>query len=629
MPLVIRVLSRDRSIDASALQATVSAQFKVDVPTHVLQTVLHRALKQGLVVTDDARKRWSLSPKGETYSDALESEVDVGRRLSFLLDDARRFFDQSGCPTTGDEIYQLICGIATENAAVLEQYMRPSDLVDSPSHSSTGTESREILLAYVRSAAPEHFRTLQDVIYGSLLISVVHSSDPTTLNELQDKRFRSTVVYLDTNYLLAVLGFENPNTVKPAKELYTLVREFGLHPRVFDFTLDELTRVLNRCVSEIDGGTVAVAGSQLSAELRRQGVTRSMLVRFIADMDDRLEELGIEKDITEVGDISKYIAKNKAIAEAVSSAKPEQSPAARNHDIAAVERIRANRRSSAHSIEDAGALLLTSDGRLAGCVHRDLGHGASGTVSEVVLDRLLTNLLWIKKPGWQFPLESVIAAHSHTLFVRRSVWTRFVDVLHEMKASGLVAEADITTLFYRDYIENAMSSDLDLQPEQIDPGFIERHLEAAKRLRETDVVAVKELSEAAAAQAAAAVADLDRAVEDARSEVEIEWIESVRSARQEASTAARQWAEAVYGWLSWVLIVLLAAMAWLSYAALSRQRVTGQVGIAATVVGLGVRLLAPKLGWRDKAVQRLSAIRYARLVRFLPEAPGDGSATGM
>jgi hypothetical protein len=119
-----------------------------------------------------------------------------------------------------------------------------------------------------------------------------------------------------------------------------------------------------------------------------------------------------------------------------------------SHDLAAVDKIRELRRKTVRRIEDAEAFFLTSDFGLQRTVLFGLGHNDSGTLTEVVLDRVLANILWLKNPKLSLPLSTIIATHSRDLLIDRKVWDKFYAVLGKLRSEGVVTEGQVENLFY-------------------------------------------------------------------------------------------------------------------------------------------------------------------------------------
>ncbi|MHA1613905.1 MAG: hypothetical protein ACTSYJ_03610 [Candidatus Thorarchaeota archaeon] len=620
IPLVVRTTERDREYSTEKIQRLVAAKYSITVPSHVLDSILSSAKRKGFIDRNTNKKIWRLTKSGEEYSDSLESEIDVTKRIEAMLSDAGKYFRTEECIKSKEEIYHLICGIAEENASVLEIYLKRN--ISEVSYHD-GTKEREVLIKYIRQAAKEHYNSIYDIIYGGLLVCIVHSNDPTTLNDLQKRKFKDTKVYFDTNLVLALLKFKPKRYTKAAEELLQLLKEFKLELKVFDFTVLEISSLLNQCLRHLDED-VNSSLRELIGEFRRQGITRTKLLKIIGSIEARLAKLGIEIEPTRVQSLKLYELKNPLFKRAIERAKPEQHKMNRNHDIAAVEYIYSKRGHHSVSIEDVNSIFLTSDRRLAFGIHDTMGHDERGTVSEVILDRLLTNLLWIKKPDWEFPLESVIAAHSVGLFARRSVWDRFTDTLQKMKEDGKIEEEDITDLFYQDYIENELAKDTELEETEIDEEFIESHISAAREKRKSDLQSIRDEKERAVKTEVERIeSDYSDRLNSATEKLEEKWLNTIDDKRCEARQKSGEWAEKRYNWMIVILIILGLGGASQLYGILEEKGVNGNWAFLLTVFAVMWAIFAPKLGIKEKIIVKWTEWKYNRLVKYLPEPPSD------
>jgi len=166
--------------------------------------------------------------------------------------------------------------------------------------------------------------------------------------------------------------------------------------------------------------------------------------------------------------------------------KPLQVIFSQNHDLAAIEKIKQLRGHSARNIESAKALFLTSDKALSRFNLVEMGHKEDGTVCEVILDNLLTNILWLKNPSAKISLKSMIATYSRGLFVKRRVWERFYEALRKVKQEQNVSDESISMLFYSNYIEDSLREFDEAQIDEITPEFVLEEIEGAAKSKEKE-----------------------------------------------------------------------------------------------------------------------------------------------
>jgi len=113
-----------------------------------------------------------------------------------------------------------------------------------------------------------------------------------------------------------------------------------------------------------------------------------------------------------------------------------------------------------------------------------MGHKNDGSVCEVILDRLLTCILWLKNPSIKLSLETIIAAYSHDLFIKRRVWDKFYEVLYQLKQEKKIDSKDISALFYHNYIEDVLKEFDENETHKITPEFVLREIEKAAKFME-------------------------------------------------------------------------------------------------------------------------------------------------
>jgi hypothetical protein len=113
-----------------------------------------------------------------------------------------------------------------------------------------------------------------------------------------------------------------------------------------------------------------------------------------------------------------------------------------------------------------------------------MGHERERTVGEVILDRVLSNILWLENPNANISLKSIIGAHSQGLFIQRGIWEKFSNILHQLKREGTVSDDKIASLFYHKYIEDVLRNIDESEVEKIDQNLVISEIEKANKLIE-------------------------------------------------------------------------------------------------------------------------------------------------
>lgn len=488
-PFVLRILPSDKSfLSIDAIQNLIKDKYGIEIPQHSLGTIITRAKRRGFMTQKE--KKCALTDSGLKYLNMLEPERDVDRRINEFIEDARCFVNENESVTlSSDDTKNLVQAFIKEHIEFFEQYVKPESAATQLGiRDKILRDYENSLLNYfseVERAKPSIFKTLRDIVCGGIISAMIHSESFTE----SIRRFEHTSVYLDTNYVFSMLDLHFDEYNKPAQELLKLMEsESAFKFRVFDFTVDEIVGVLRNYQNEQYLYLPSIKVSSIFSSLKAKGWTAADVREFIVKIEEKLWGLGIGIEPTKV-DLEKYIPTKKEYRGILSRYKPGQGILGQNHDLAAIEKIMEIRRQSMWRIESAKAFFLTSDVRLTKYNFLEMGHKKKVTICEVILDRLLTNILWLKNPTLikELPLKSIIAMHSRHLFIDKEVWKRFYDTVEDLRKKGNINEKDISILLYDQHIQEVLRTYDSENAEEVNAGFVlenikdvKKHLDKAK-----------------------------------------------------------------------------------------------------------------------------------------------------
>lgn len=470
-PFVLKVLPENKNpINLGNIQKNIKERFGLEVPEHSLKVIITRAKRKKFVAQE--RKNYKVTNRGLEYLDQLEPESEVNRRINELLKDIKSYLDEE-IKISLDEIYKIILSFVKENIYLLVEFFdyKSSGVQLGPSKKKF-SKYENMLIRYFEVAdkqKPDLYKTLQDIVYGSVISTVTGTDNIAEIN----KKFKCTQVFLDSNFIFSILDLHSPEFNKPAKELFQLLKLYKFEIKVLDFTIEEMVRVLMNYLKEHHMYVAGIRVDSIYSRLKSLGWSTEDLKEFIQKIDVKVLDLGITIEPTTV-EVKNYTPQKEEYLKAILRCKPFQNEQGRNHDIAAIEQIEKIRGSAIRQIESSKALFLTSDIRLSNCNFLKMGHKEKATVCEVLPDRLLTNILWLKNPSItkDIPLKSIIAVHSRDMFIDKRVWRKFYENVAKLKENGRVNDKDLAMLFYNHYIEEVLSifdeSDVDkVTPELI------------------------------------------------------------------------------------------------------------------------------------------------------------------
>jgi len=485
--LVLDGLKGNDFVDVTYLQSVVKAKYTVDVPIHVTESVLNRARKRLLV--ERSENLYRLTAKGNKYVDKLESPKEVDRRINTLVNDIQKFYKEKRINLSLEQIHSTLLTFLRKNIEPFVEFINPE--IVSELDVKTVKAYEKLLIEYICLAEKqktEIFNTVQDLVLGSIISVVLYSEDMSDISDITSRKFSNCTVFLDSNFLFSVLGLRaNEELNEAARELIQLLRNCNFNIKVFDFTVNEISHVLGNYLSEGDRFPISVNVDDICSSLRRKGYKKSDIMELIANLETKLGENGIDIHVNPTINIKTYSPSDQVLRSRIQEHKPNQTTITQNHDLASIEIIQRLRRHSVRQIERAKAIFLTSDNKLSKFNFEWMGHKENNTVAEVILDRLMTNILWLKNPKSTLPMKSIIAAHSRELFINRRVWNRFYEILVRLKKQGKIDDENISMLFYQGYIQDTLNQFDEGQAEQITEELALSEIEKSAKVKEKEV----------------------------------------------------------------------------------------------------------------------------------------------
>lgn len=600
------------SANTKDIQSKLKQDYAIEMPSHVATNVLNRAERRDYVAYD--RKRFQLTSQGTHYLGQLETEAEVERRLNALINDIATFFRENNTPIKENDIADLLYSFVLDNLQPLVECVNPSAKVEFDIE--TSDKHNNLLVRYIRNAEkqkPDEFHTIQDVVFGSIISIILYTQQPADLDSLMN-RFEHCQAFLDTNYIFSVLGFDADEFNEPANELFNLLKQAGFVIKAFDFTLNEIAHTLSFFPEEEYRYSQAVNVNSVCNRLKRRGWTRTQVAELIANLEEVLTKKGISIEWDTGIDLNSFEPKgNGRLRSRLTQYKPQYNTLTQNHDLAAIEKVKQCRGHPVRQLQSCKALFLTSDNGLSRFNFIEMGHKDNRTVSEVILDRLLTNILWLRNPSSRLPIKSIVAAHSRSLFVQRRVWERFYDILKSLRQQEKVQDEHISMLFYHGYIESVLSKFGDGEADKITEEFALETIEKAAKFREEETTKLMKEQEKQF------VKQLKEAVSKKEIQEEREWLNTIQDSKASIRTHAE---ESIRKRLIGVKSAILAGLCipfMICFVSGDWNRLWQIISIVTLCLGF-LQFLAPRLwdGMRERWLHSLYTrrLKEAKLDRF-------------
>jgi hypothetical protein len=454
-PLVLIALSElGGAASYQEVQRTLKDNASIQIPQNSLKALAARARKRGYI--DIKQNKLLLTEKARDGRHAMEDQSDAKSRIEDLLCGAKAYIEtKTSKELTSGDVESLVANFLRENIALVSCFISTRKCQEERSSQTEALkENEKFLFEYFRSIESTDLeKTLKDMICGSIIAATVYSA---SFGE-KAKAFGATTLFLDTSFLLSALGLDFDEFSLPAKELLSLIKtEKNFQLKVFDFTLDELVSVLRGYSAHYYRYFDSIRVSSVYSSLRTKGYTPTTIRQLVTSLESKLNDLGISVVATqiELGKCDPDESKMLALAKF----KPSASRKSLMHDLTAVEEIRRFRGRRVRRPEDAGYYFLSSDIRLTRYCMTELEHKDNATICEVIPDRVLTNVLWLKDPKLvrDLPLSAIVSIHSAGLLIDRSVWDRFIDVIQDLYRGKLITDKDVVILIYDIQMDDAL-----------------------------------------------------------------------------------------------------------------------------------------------------------------------------
>lgn len=460
-----------------ALSGNLEGKYGLKVPQYTLNTIITRAVRSGFI-TQKEKKCFLTEKGGKFIRETLQKHQDAQRKINALIEDIKIFIKNE---YQFDLDQEKISGTLN---LFIKKYQIPLINFFDPESSKEkqyGFTKDEIYLnkyfELAKSQKPDNYDTLKKLFYGALISTVLLKKDIDKINQ----KFVKLQIYLDTNFMFSIMDLHYPHICKPAKEFFTILKNYGFQLKVFDFTINEIVRVLKGYPLERNKYFPKVKIDSIYSNLRNKGWTEQDCIQFISKIEQKIYDLGLKIEYTNIDLDNFQIDDGKYLR--ILEYKPDQNALGQKHDICAIEKIRGIRgKRPQREIENCIALFLTSDLKLARFDFEEIGHKSNMSVCEVVSDRFLTTLLWLKNPELvkEIPITMVLSTQSE-LLISRDVWDKFYINLTKLKNEGKISEEDIATLIYYHQLEADLMA---IEPGDATPDFVSKEIEKSKKKRD-------------------------------------------------------------------------------------------------------------------------------------------------
>jgi hypothetical protein len=440
VPFVVYVLAKYKPdpVTSNETQRLLREEFKLRIPVYPAELVLRRLAKRKYLT----KEHYIYKPSKPIPAGSIDTLREDAKARTESVIAAVRDFAKSvhSVDWSEDEANSALAAYLTHfSVDCLRCYSQKTALPEiKPSHEQKSVFIVNTLAVYLKEKFPSVFENLIVLVKGQLLANALICSDLESI----PRKFDSVTFYLDTPVLLQLFGLEGKPLETTACELIELLRNLKGTIAAFDHTVEEVHGVIEACERNLDNPH---AKGLVITEMRRAGKTPSDISLIKARLPELYKQLNISKRTTP-GYIASFQIDEKLLHAALAEELSYGNPRAADYDVASIRSIYSLRRGKEpHRLEDAGAVLVTSNAALARVAYEyGKEHEASPEVSAVITSFSLANMAWLKAPlgAPDLPRLEIIAICYAAMNPPDALWSAYLSEIDKLRKIGDISPRD-------------------------------------------------------------------------------------------------------------------------------------------------------------------------------------------
>jgi len=530
------------AIELSSLKDAIRNSTGLSIPIEIIKTLLKRAKKKGLVTRAGGRY---LRTQGHTKTDFRSQMHKLEQATERLVARFRQFAAARGqrWESDDDTVAALIHFLDSHHiGVVLGQPIRASSVTGRLNHTVAA-----FVAEIVEEAGPDS-AILESIVKGIIVQNALLLRDVP----IDGRHLSALTVYVDSGVLLRALGYAGSAELHATTEALALLRAAGARLRAFDDTVTEIESILR--VYERKLGSSAGIKS-----LRPTPLTHNFLTAKTTPTEVRQEIALITRNLQRLGvrvhpfprHKAEYTEDEKALAGLLRDRSRQYDEDERRvwHDVMAIAAIltlregaRPSRMSNAKHVFASGSARTVMNA--ARWYRRSYSHG----LEPIVHFRSVTNAAWVLRPtdAANVPMHELAAVCAAVLQPSTEVWSRFVEHLDKMVATGELSDDESIAVVANEFTRMKLS---DFGPdEDVEATTVREIVERVRAAEQTEFTSQLD-------QERRKRNESDRAVVIARSEI----AQLKEMARAQADRIATAVTAGIYGG---ILIILASGAVW-------------------------------------------------------------------
>ncbi|RKV98751.1 MAG: hypothetical protein D8G53_02110 [Candidatus Saccharimonas sp.] len=477
--LVLHCIDKEDS-PLSEVKQRFQKAYITEIPEDMLRTILKRLKHKNLVEYESKFSNIRLKiPEGvQRRSDLQDSTSSLQREFSSLIEGMKVYYASRKYPLPGNFEKELIDFI-DQNIGDTSSLMSGSGVV--------GCNQKRVAgyIACIEKSDPAKFKLLQNVFFGRVYIDIIKTRSDYSKNVT----LKPVKIYLDTNIILSVLGFDDKADKQRADELLQILRQTPkIELLVFDETVSEARQRIHYASNEMQTYSGNIAVDSLAFRLKRAGYTKESLVPMIENLETSITDQGIK--IVPLPTINEESKVYKEVSESINSESVkldrQKAPKTLRHDtliLCAIKALRENMTSNL--FEKSQQIFVTPDIAINAVSRNQAKKIHTYPLSISVIE--IVSTLWMRHIGNEDIANSLIRqsimAYVRERAISQSLWNKFIAAIEEAKNNNRLTRDDIAMIISDDETRRILAEKQDDAPEQL---VSDSYIKSLRKIRESE-----------------------------------------------------------------------------------------------------------------------------------------------
>jgi hypothetical protein len=438
VPFVCEVVASqaDRPVNVTDVKKALRAEFGLRLPAAPVELVLKRLARRKIL-----ENRAGIYVPGRKFrrNSFQERRAKARSSIERVIESLQVFCDTRFKKTLSrdDAVDAITVYLSRFSIQFLSAYARGTALPIVPKRTHEASFLVNSFIAGAYSEKSEVFEDIVVLVKGNMLANALICPDLEAIHG----NFGGVRFFLDTPFVLRLLGLEGAPVFEAASELIELLRNLRASISIFNHTAYEVDQVLASCERRLEDPK---ARAPIIFEMRKAGKTRSDLMLIRSRMDRFYGSHAISKWAAPNYEAAFQIDE-QVLQDAIADEIHYMNPRALDYDINSIRSIYAIRQGLAPArLQNAKAVLVTTNRKLARVAYKfGRQHESTREVSSVITDFSLGNVAWLKAPlGSDLPRHEIVATCFAALEPSAKLWARYVDEIAKLRAEGKVTVED-------------------------------------------------------------------------------------------------------------------------------------------------------------------------------------------